>query len=152
MDSTRLLHPWNFPDKSTGVGCHFLLQGIFPTQGSNLGLLHCRQMLYHLSHQRWGDHEQMHRCGPLGLVRGPAKHWKRELLIGGGCGLGFPRSFGGSSLPFTRLSFLVLKMQLWIPTTQGCHEKSVTRCRLYIYVCSLPLPNVSGGKLNWTSG
>ena len=36
---------------STGVDCHFLLQGIFPTQGSNLGLPHCRQMLYHLSHQ-----------------------------------------------------------------------------------------------------
>ena len=35
----------------TGVGSHYLLQGIFPTQGSNLGLLHCRQILYHLSHQ-----------------------------------------------------------------------------------------------------
>ena len=46
----RLLHPWNFPGRSTGVGCHFLLQGIFPTQGSNPGLLLCRQMLYHLSH------------------------------------------------------------------------------------------------------
>ena len=37
--------------KSTGVGCHFLLQGIFPTQGSNPGLQHCRQTLHHLSHQ-----------------------------------------------------------------------------------------------------
>ena len=48
---TRLRHPWDFPGKNTGVGCRFLLQGIFPTQGSNPGLLHCRQMLYHLSHQ-----------------------------------------------------------------------------------------------------
>ena len=40
------------PDKNTGVGCHSLLQGIFPTQGLNLGLLHCMQILYHLSHQR----------------------------------------------------------------------------------------------------
>ena len=39
------------PGKSTGVGCHALLQGIFPTQGSNLGLPPCRQILYHLSHQ-----------------------------------------------------------------------------------------------------
>ena len=39
------------PGKHTGVGCHSLLQGIFPAQGSNLGLLHCRQILYHLSHQ-----------------------------------------------------------------------------------------------------
>ena len=40
------------PGKNTGVGCQALLQGIFPTQGSNPGLLHCRQILYHLSHQR----------------------------------------------------------------------------------------------------
>ena len=33
------------------MGCHFLLQGIFPTQGSNPGFLHCKQMLYPLSHQ-----------------------------------------------------------------------------------------------------
>ena len=43
--------PWDFPGKSTEVGCHFLLQRIYPTQGSNLDLLHCRQMLHHLSHQ-----------------------------------------------------------------------------------------------------
>ena len=35
----RLLRPWNFPGKNTGMGRHFLLQGIFPTQGSNLHLL-----------------------------------------------------------------------------------------------------------------
>ena len=39
------------PVKGTWVGCHFLLQGIFPTQGWNLGLPHCWQTLYHLSHQ-----------------------------------------------------------------------------------------------------
>ena len=43
--------PWDSPGKNIGVGCHFLLQGIFPTQGSNPGLLHCRQTLYPLSHQ-----------------------------------------------------------------------------------------------------
>ena len=48
---TRLLRPWDFLSKSTGVGCHFLLQGIFLTQRSNPGLLHCRQTLYHLSHR-----------------------------------------------------------------------------------------------------
>ena len=46
-----LYSPWDFPGKSTGVGCHFLLQGIFLTQGLNLGVPHCRQMLYCLSHQ-----------------------------------------------------------------------------------------------------
>ena len=43
----RLLCPWNFPGKTTGVGSHSLLQGIL----LNLGLLHCRWILYHLSHQ-----------------------------------------------------------------------------------------------------
>ena len=41
----------NSPGKNIGVGCHALLQGIFPTQGLNPGLPHCRQILYHLSHQ-----------------------------------------------------------------------------------------------------
>ena len=41
-----------FPGKSTGVDCHFLLQGIFLIQDSNLGLPHCGQTLYRLSHQR----------------------------------------------------------------------------------------------------
>ena len=37
--SDSLPYPWNFPDKNTGVGCHFFLQGILPAQGSNLSLL-----------------------------------------------------------------------------------------------------------------
>ena len=40
------------PGKTTGVGCHALLHGILPTQGSNTGFLHYRWILYHLSHQR----------------------------------------------------------------------------------------------------
>ena len=46
-DSLRphgLYSPWNSPDQNTGVGSLSLLQGIFPTQGSNPGLLHCRQI------------------------------------------------------------------------------------------------------------
>ena len=46
------------PGKNTGVGCHALLQGIFPTQGSNSDLLHCGQILYHLGHQRSPIHHQ----------------------------------------------------------------------------------------------
>ena len=50
-----LYSPWNFPSQNTEVDSHSLLQGIFPprdqTQGANPGLLHCRQILYHLSHQ-----------------------------------------------------------------------------------------------------
>ena len=47
----RLLCLWDSPGKNTGLGFHPLLQGIFHTRGSNLGLLHCRQILYCLSHQ-----------------------------------------------------------------------------------------------------
>ena len=43
--------PWNSPGQITGVDSCSSLQGIFPTQGSNPGLLHCRQILYHLSYQ-----------------------------------------------------------------------------------------------------
>ena len=48
---TRLLCPWDFPGKNTGVGCHFLLQRIFMAQGSNLGLLHWQPNSLPLSHQ-----------------------------------------------------------------------------------------------------
>ena len=41
--------PWNSPGQNTGVGSLLFLQGIFPTQGSNPGLLQCRRILYHLS-------------------------------------------------------------------------------------------------------
>jgi len=43
--------PWNSPGQNTGVGSCSLLQGIFPTQGLNSGLPHCRQILYQLSHK-----------------------------------------------------------------------------------------------------
>ena len=46
-----LYSPWNSPGKNAGVGSLSLLQGIFPTQGSNPGLPHCRWILYQLSHQ-----------------------------------------------------------------------------------------------------
>ena len=47
LQPATLLCPWDSLGKNTRVGCHALLQGIFPTQGLNLGLLHCRQILYH---------------------------------------------------------------------------------------------------------
>ena len=64
--------------KDTGVGCHARLQGIFPTQGSNPGLLCCRRILYHWSYQaspkvpwsqccyehQWRLHHQCHCTGP----------------------------------------------------------------------------------------
>ena len=45
-DPARLLRPWDSPGKNTGMGCHAFLQAIFPTQGLNSSLLHCRQILF----------------------------------------------------------------------------------------------------------
>ena len=47
LQPSRLLRPWDFPGKNTGVGCHFFFQEIFWTWASNPCLLHCRQILYH---------------------------------------------------------------------------------------------------------
>ena len=60
----RLLCPWNSPGKNTGVGCHALLQGIVSAQGSNPARLHCRQILYCLSHEErpWDSLTLTERC------------------------------------------------------------------------------------------
>ena len=57
LQSARLLSPWDSPGKNTGVGCHVLLQGIFPTQGSNPGLLHWLVVSLPLRHLEriWGQ-------------------------------------------------------------------------------------------------
>ena len=57
---TRLLCPWDFPGKNTGVGCHFLLQGVFLTQGSNSCLLHRQEASLLLSHL--GIPIRIHMC------------------------------------------------------------------------------------------
>ena len=51
LRSHGLYSPWNSPGQNTGVGSLSLFQGIFPTQGSNPGLLHCRWILHQLSHK-----------------------------------------------------------------------------------------------------
>ena len=72
------------PGKNIGVGCHFLLQGVFQSQGSNPGLPHCRQILYHLSHQgsprilKWVDY-------PFSRKTSQARNWTWVSCIAGGC-------------------------------------------------------------------
>ena len=71
------------PDKNTGVGCHALLQGIFPTWGLNLGLLHCRQILYHLSHQ--GSPRILEWVAyPFSRFSSQSRNWTRVSCIAGG--------------------------------------------------------------------
>ena len=52
LQPARLLCPWDFPGKNTGVGCHFILQGIFPTQALNPLLLHWQEDSLPLHHPR----------------------------------------------------------------------------------------------------
>ena len=77
LQPDRLPCSWDSPGKNTGVGCHSVLQGIFLTQGLNLGLLHCRQMLYHLSH--WGNPSDL--CD-----KDKTEHWKDQWFPGVGGG------------------------------------------------------------------
>ena len=84
----------DFPGQNTGVGCHALLQGIFPTQGLNSGLPHCRRILYHLSYQgsprmlEWVAYLQGNfpgiKPGSLALQANslPAKLLKEALVLG----------------------------------------------------------------------
>ena len=60
------LCPWDSPGKNNGVGCHTLLHGIFPTQGWNPGLQHCRWIFYQLSHH--GSHNSLWRWITLLLL------------------------------------------------------------------------------------
>ena len=80
LQLTRLSGPWNSAGKNTGVSSHSLLQGIFPTQGSNVGLLHCRQILYRLSHLlitilATGNKSEQNKdpCLPGACIRGALK-------------------------------------------------------------------------------
>ena len=65
MGFSRLLGPWDCPGKNTGVGCHALLQGIFPTQGLNVGLLHCRRIVDRLSRRK----PHLAVCDPIKRMR-----------------------------------------------------------------------------------
>ena len=76
-EPARLLCPWHSPGKNTGVGGHSLLQGILPTQGANPGLLHCRQILHHLSHQAIRD---LLNISSLNFIYLWATPWGRQDL------------------------------------------------------------------------
>ena len=58
LDPTRLLCPWNSPGKNSGVSCHFLLQGTFPTQGSNPGHQHCNRLFTNWATREAPCHEK----------------------------------------------------------------------------------------------
>ena len=85
LQPARFLCPWNSPGKNTRLRCHALLQGIFPTQRSNPGLLYCRQIFYHLSHHLNAAGDTFFRTnGPCTTTS--QRHRKETGPVGGGPG------------------------------------------------------------------
>ena len=72
LQPTRLLSPQDSQGKNTGLGSHSLLEGIFQTQGLNPGLLHCRQIIYHLIYQG----------SPLGRIKILHLQMRRQWSLG----------------------------------------------------------------------
>ena len=74
----ELYSPWNSLGQDTGIGSLSLLQGIFPTQGSKPGVLHCRQILYHLSHKRgeWKSWIKTQHPKAKVIASGPITSWQ----------------------------------------------------------------------------
>ena len=143
----RFLSPWDSPGKNNGVGCHALLQGIFPTQGLNLGLLHCRWILYHLSHQ--GSQEKLHIYNLWVLLifvvvlvtkscltpLQPHKQWRslQAPLLS----MGFPRQEYWSALSFSPPRDLPNPgIKSTSPTLAGSLYHWATRNTLFTY-CSI---------------
>ena len=85
LQPDRQLCPWDFSAKSTGVGCHFLLQGIFPSQRWNLGLRHCRQSLSLLSHQGLVRHANFGT--PLRTPESEQRRWDTAIFLTSPLGL-----------------------------------------------------------------
>ena len=103
-------HPWDFPGKNAAVGCRFLLQGIFPTQGSNPCLLHCRWILYH-----WATREALLW---LGSWKANSRMWTQIVLANWApCGLGLGPWLSGSHCPAQGQS---VSQSMWAELSYDC--------------------------------
>ena len=101
-----LLCPWDFPGKNTGVGCHFLLQEIFLSQGSNLHLLNYRQIFFlPLSH--WGSTHNFIFEPYFAAISTPVLvHLTRFQFK-------TKSVFSSPSLPFTHMDKIVKNTKIW---------------------------------------
>ena len=148
LQPTRLLRPWDFPGKSTGVGGYFLLPEIFPTQGLNLGLPHCRQTHYHLSHQGSQNWYQMRQSLLWGVKKG-------DLVWG--CSVGSEVGFFLSSQNEWRLEYKnpwISGNLIWPFYSQQLWEvyffvHSFKHYPLTVFRCQVAFPVL--GTQQWTS-
>ena len=105
----RLYSPWHFLGQNTGMGGHAFLQGIFPTQGSNPALLHCGQILYHLSHKGSLRILEWVTCPISGRSSQPRNQTRVSSIAGGfftNWAIREAKSYGSSIFKFWSISIL----------------------------------------------
>ena len=127
-NSLWLYSPWNSPDQNTGVGSYPLLQEIFLTQESNPGFLHCRQILYQLSHKGSPRTLEWVACPFSSRYSCPRNQTVVSYIAGGffftswatnGCWI-FSKAFSASIeiiiwfLSFSLLIWCITLIDLWI--------------------------------------
>ena len=122
--AVRLLCPWDSPGKNTGVGCHFLLQGIFPTQESNPCLLYCRWILYHSATRecakiKWNLKKKKEKNK---VIQGLVKYWWIDNEESQSC-----------SLSVVHLCPFSLQLNF-----NSCRSLSLTRTERGELCCSIP--------------
>ena len=111
FETPWLYNPWTSPGQNTGVGSLSLLQEIFPTQGLNLGLLHCKWILYQLSHKgsprmlEWvaypfsrGSSQPRNWTGVSFIAGGFFTNWEKVLIFYDKGDLESSRAVGKSAL------------------------------------------------------
>ena len=119
------------PGKNTGVGCHFLLQGIFPTQGSNPDPPHCRQILSQLKHQE--VHAASSHWG--GTTSHSTPFFKGVLLIQAPL-------HPSSSSPKSGCHYLCLKGTQWLLTSQSPLDFFSSRLTFYV-TARVTIPDIN---------
>ena len=127
------------PGQDTGVGSLSVLQGIFPTQGPNPGLLHCRRILYQLSHKGSPSmvngnilnkiKESIQNEGDLGFEPWFGNiSWRRERLS-------WPGEFHGLYCPWGRKeSDMTERLSLWLWTHQSVSGKNPENCKSQVCI------------------
>ena len=103
LQPARLLCPWDFPGKTTGVGCDSLLQGLFWTQGLNPGLPRCRQLDFPDS-----SIGKESACNPGDPGWNPG--WGRSA----GEGIGYPLDYSWPSLVAQLIKNLLATRETWV--------------------------------------
>ena len=115
--------PWNSPGQNTRGGSCSLLQGVFPTQGSNQGLLHCRQILYQLNHQ--GSPRKLEWvANPLFSISSWPRNWTRVFCTAGE----FLAELLFSRIPYQKVIGKNLTYRYFLSSLTG-----ITYLSLYLY-------------------